>query len=75
MLVPLNVASWLWGWPNRFLRRMEAVDADLVLAVDTHWRVRYDGRTPPELDGAEKVICTDRRVVDVGKHILSMRGK
>jgi glycerophosphoryl diester phosphodiesterase len=23
MLVPLNVAPWLWGWPDKFLQRME----------------------------------------------------
>ena len=23
MLVPINVAPWLWGWPNRFLNRFE----------------------------------------------------
>ena len=23
MLVPLNVAPWLWGWPEKFLRRMD----------------------------------------------------
>ena len=23
MLVPLNVAPWLWGWPAKFLRRMD----------------------------------------------------
>ena len=23
MLVPLNVAPWLWGWPNKFLQRMD----------------------------------------------------
>ena len=24
LLVPVNYASWLWGWPNRFLERMRA---------------------------------------------------
>jgi len=23
LLVPINIAPWLWGWPNRFLGRME----------------------------------------------------
>ncbi|MDA6987011.1 hypothetical protein OSM86_23945, partial [Escherichia coli] len=22
VLVPINVAPWLWGWPDRFLERM-----------------------------------------------------
>lgn len=25
LLVPINVAPWLWGWPDRFLDRMNAV--------------------------------------------------
>lgn len=25
VLVPINIAPWLWGWPDRFLNRMEAV--------------------------------------------------
>ena len=24
MLVPLNVAPWLWGWPDKFMQRMHA---------------------------------------------------
>lgn len=24
VLVPINVAPWLWGWPNRFLNRMDS---------------------------------------------------
>jgi glycerophosphoryl diester phosphodiesterase len=27
VLVPINVAPWLWGWPNRFLNRMAAVNS------------------------------------------------
>lgn len=23
LLVPINIAPWLWGWPNRFLERMD----------------------------------------------------
>lgn len=26
MLVPLNIAPWLWGWPNRFIDRMRRND-------------------------------------------------
>jgi glycerophosphoryl diester phosphodiesterase len=26
VLVPINVAPWLWGWPDRFLNRMTAAD-------------------------------------------------
>jgi glycerophosphoryl diester phosphodiesterase len=32
VFVPINVAPWLWGWPNRFLRRMtEAGSATFVV--------------------------------------------
>lgn len=31
VLVPIDVAPWLWGWPYRFMARMTAVDSDVVL--------------------------------------------
>jgi glycerophosphoryl diester phosphodiesterase len=31
VLVPLNVAPWLWGWPDRFLDRMEAAGSEVYL--------------------------------------------
>ncbi len=34
VLVPANAAPWLWGWPNRFLRRMEAVGSPVFLVND-----------------------------------------
>ena len=34
LLVPANVAPWLWGWPNRFLRRMENVGTQVFLVGD-----------------------------------------
>lgn len=34
LLVPANVAPWLWGWPNRFLQRMEASDAEVFVVGD-----------------------------------------
>lgn len=27
VLVPINFAPWLWGWPDRFLNRMEAANS------------------------------------------------
>ncbi|TCU19199.1 glycerophosphoryl diester phosphodiesterase [Rhizobium sullae] len=32
MLVPVNIAPWLWGWPDRFLNRMEGGNS-LVFAL------------------------------------------
>jgi glycerophosphoryl diester phosphodiesterase len=31
VLVPLNVAPWLWGWPDRFLDRMEAAGSEVYV--------------------------------------------
>ncbi|WP_454848556.1 glycerophosphodiester phosphodiesterase family protein [Rhizobium binxianense] len=31
MLVPVNVAPWLWGWPDRFLDRMRAVNTEVFV--------------------------------------------
>lgn len=37
MLVPANVAPWLWGWPNRFMARMKAAKTAVFILGD------YDG--------------------------------
>jgi glycerophosphoryl diester phosphodiesterase len=37
ILVPVNYACWLWGWPNRFLNRIHRHDS-LVFIIG-----RYDG--------------------------------
>jgi len=34
LLVPLNAAPWLWGWPNRFIRRMESVGTPVFVVND-----------------------------------------
>ena len=31
LLVPANVAPWLWGWPDRLLQRMERAGTGVVL--------------------------------------------
>jgi len=38
VVVPLNVGPFVWGWPHRFVRRMESAGTDVVLFGD------YDGR-------------------------------
>ncbi len=35
LFVPVNIAPWLWGWPDRFLRRMDAAGTR-VFAVDDY---------------------------------------
>lgn len=31
LLIPINIAQWMWGWPNRFLDRMDAVGSSVHL--------------------------------------------
>ncbi|MBE7382930.1 MAG: glycerophosphodiester phosphodiesterase [Leptolyngbya sp. SIO1E4] len=31
LMLPINYAPWLWGWPNRFLQRMEQVGTSVFL--------------------------------------------
>lgn len=31
LLIPDQIAPWLWGWPNRFLDRMDANHTDVIL--------------------------------------------
>ena len=34
LLLPANYAPWLWGWPNKFLRRMDRVGTSVFVADD-----------------------------------------
>ncbi|HMB91869.1 MAG TPA: glycerophosphodiester phosphodiesterase family protein [Rhodothermales bacterium] len=34
VMVPANYAPWLWGWPDRFLQRMEAVGSRVFMIGD-----------------------------------------
>jgi glycerophosphoryl diester phosphodiesterase len=48
VLVPINVAPWLWGWPNRFLDRMEAVNASVFVIGPYHGNGFSTGIDTPE---------------------------
>ena len=65
VLVPANVAPWLWGWPDRFVARMEAVGSPVFLVND--WSSGFSEGIDTPADLAEKVppgysggIWTDR---------------
>ena len=34
LMTPANYTAWLWGWPNRFLQRMAAVDTRVFLLAN-----------------------------------------
>lgn len=36
ILVPVNIAPWLWGWPNRFLDRMDNVNSNVFVLGPYH---------------------------------------
>lgn len=44
--VPLNVAPWLWGWPDLFLNRMDSVGSRVFVQGDYHggWSTGIDTR-------------------------------
>ncbi len=58
----------------QIVRLLEAAKADLVVAIDSQWRVRYEGRSRSEMDGAEKVAMNGQAIRDIGKHIASGEG-
>jgi glycerophosphoryl diester phosphodiesterase len=47
LLVPINVAPWLWGWPNRFLARMASAGTEVFAAGP------WDGGFSRGIDDAE----------------------
>lgn len=61
--IPEKIAPWLWGWPNRFLARMNDVDTRVVIVGgDGDFSSGFDSeedlkRLPPHFTG---VIWTNR---------------
>jgi glycerophosphoryl diester phosphodiesterase len=58
--IPINVAPYLWGWPNRFLARMKTAGSETILlgpyASGEHGASGVDGpellaSVPPTFDG------------------------
>lgn len=37
IMVPINVAPWIWGWPNRFLQRMRDSGSEVILLGPVAW--------------------------------------
>ncbi|WP_394891422.1 glycerophosphodiester phosphodiesterase family protein [Mesorhizobium sp. AaZ16] len=49
LLIPINVAGWLWGWPNRFLDRMDAAGIQIFLLGPYTGGGFSEGLDDPEL--------------------------
>jgi glycerophosphoryl diester phosphodiesterase len=48
VLVPVNVAPWLWGWPDRFLRRLESTGSRVFVVGPYHGGEFSSGIDTPE---------------------------
>lgn len=64
LLIPINIAKWMWGWPNRFLDRMQAVDTQVYLLGPYSGGGFSEGLDDPKLidqlpDGYSGGISTD----------------
>ena len=65
LLIPINIAPWLWGWPDRFLDRMDAAGTRVYLLGPYHGGGFSDGLDDPEMikqlpAGYSGGISTDR---------------
>ncbi|HWK68175.1 MAG TPA: glycerophosphodiester phosphodiesterase family protein [Rhizobiaceae bacterium] len=49
LLVPTNVAPWLWGWPDRFLARMRSVGTEVFVVAPWSGGATAGIDTPEEL--------------------------
>lgn len=48
--IPLVYAKWLWGWPDKFLNRMSAVDTRVILVNgDGGWSEGFDSQSDLDL--------------------------
>jgi glutamine kinase len=57
---------------QEIINKMAALEADIVLAVDSQWKERYEGRSKGDIAVAEKIIMEEgSRITDIGKHISS----
>jgi choline kinase/phosphohistidine swiveling domain-containing protein len=74
-LVPLDLDRELFACYADVVFRPAAVAAlrdaggDVVLAIDSHWRRRYDGRGRAALEKAEKIRLAGGRITEIGTGI------
>jgi glycerophosphoryl diester phosphodiesterase len=76
LLLPVNVAPWLWGWPDRFLDRMEEADTQVFLIGPYHGGFSEGLDDPAAIEalpeGYSGGISTD--ALDVIVQVLAQRG-
>lgn len=75
IVIPSNLAPLLWGWPNRFLQRMKAVNTQAFIAGPIDWSLRQSDThgidTPEQISAIPRNysggVWTDR-IDRVGAH-------
>ncbi|MEA3347336.1 MAG: PEP-utilizing enzyme [Candidatus Auribacterota bacterium] len=60
---------------QRAIRKMKELDTDLVLAVDTLWRGRYDAASRADMDSKEKILFKKDKVIDIGEGVSTAKAK
>lgn len=55
IFVPVNIAPWLWGWPNRFLDRMRSAGSEVFVVGPYH-----GGDFSTGIDSAEDIARLPR---------------
>lgn len=48
VVVPANARRWMWGWPNRFLRRMDRAGTHVIVIGDYRGEGFSQGIDDPE---------------------------
>ncbi|MEO1016083.1 MAG: glycerophosphodiester phosphodiesterase family protein [Pseudomonadota bacterium] len=51
LAIPINIAPWLWGWPDRFQRRMQNAGSEVILLGPYDGGSFSSGIDSPELAG------------------------
>ena len=54
---------------EKALMELSETNADIVVAVDTHWKRRYENREEADLGKAEKVIVSKKSVRQIGRGV------
>jgi choline kinase len=54
---------------SELIRSMDRLEADLVLAVDSQWRTRYEGRSSRDMALAEKARLEGDRLLGIGRRV------
>lgn len=77
VIVPINIAPWLWGWPDRFLDRMESVGSRVFVQGDYTggWSVGINSKSDLERlpKGYTGGILTDE--IELVAPLAAQRGR